>query len=514
MEGVEDKGGDVAGYMPLQRQVGFIYDSPNLFIIAHELGHGAFNLRHTFSPESFIAAERTTQNLMDYNGGTELWKHQWEFIRDPQNIWFAWAQEESEGEMENLKGKYTVYVGDSVMTEKKVFINTNKTEKIYVKYEPAAGDTGTYINAKLIYRPEWSHDDISWPATTWGKINVNTKTYFDLDSLPEGRYMVLLKNRDEKVDTVNFYLRPKKYDFACSVCGRDLTITKEKLDLVFPNGENITATLANYFNTALKAAGFNTCKSHAHFFAQSYVETKGYTELAENPNYRYEGVLELHNQKDETKLFFNQAFFDNNTHLDYFHFKVYKNLSDSTGNYTGQNYKTFKWKSSATDTVRVPSGGDAAYKFTKGLGTFDKVYFSLDEQKMRNKQLFSIIYANRYENGVPSTEDGYNYRGQGAIHLTYKENYRRVIPYAKELFKEDFDWVNHPEYLENNEKDAVYSAVAYFYFRLKKDINKLNEWDIDQVSYNVNGGYNGLPQRKEQYTRLSTQVFDLSGCKK
>ena len=101
MEGVEDKGGDVAGYMPLQRQVGFIYDNPNLFVVAHELGHGAFNLRHTFSLESFIAAERTTQNLMDYAGGTELWAHQWGQIRDPQNIWFAWAQEEGEGEWLN-----------------------------------------------------------------------------------------------------------------------------------------------------------------------------------------------------------------------------------------------------------------------------------------------------------------------------------------------------------------------------------------------------------------------------
>ncbi|MBP7223466.1 MAG: hypothetical protein KBA50_09485, partial [Sedimentibacter sp.] len=82
----------MAGYMPLQRQVGFIYDNPNLFVVAHELGHGAFNLRHTFSLESFIAAERTTQNLMDYAGGTELWAHQWGQIRDPQNIWFAWAQ--------------------------------------------------------------------------------------------------------------------------------------------------------------------------------------------------------------------------------------------------------------------------------------------------------------------------------------------------------------------------------------------------------------------------------------
>jgi len=100
------------------------------------------------------------------------------------------------------------------------------------------------------------------------------------------------------------------------------------------------------------------------------------------------------------------------------------------------------------------------------------------------------------------------------MHLTWKENYIRVIPYAKELFNEDFDWVNHPEYLAEKEKDAVYSAVAYFYFRLKKDISKLNEWDIDKVSYNVNGGYNGLPERKEQFIRLSTQVFNLSDCKK
>ena len=61
-----------------------------------------------------------------------------------------------------------------------------------------------------------------------------------------------------------------------------MTITKKNLT-IFPTGNNITTTLAECFNTALKAAGFNACKSQAHFFAQSYVETKGYTELAENP---------------------------------------------------------------------------------------------------------------------------------------------------------------------------------------------------------------------------------------
>jgi hypothetical protein len=98
VEGVQFKGRSIAGYMPLQRQVGFIYDNPNLNIIAHELGHGAFNLRHTFSSDNFIASEMSTQNLMDYKGGVELWKHQWKLIQSPDKLLFAWAQDEKEGE--------------------------------------------------------------------------------------------------------------------------------------------------------------------------------------------------------------------------------------------------------------------------------------------------------------------------------------------------------------------------------------------------------------------------------
>jgi hypothetical protein len=66
----KDDGGDIGGYMPLQRQAGFIYDLPNNELIAHELGHGAFNLRHTFSSDGFVAAQGSTDNLMDYKGGS------------------------------------------------------------------------------------------------------------------------------------------------------------------------------------------------------------------------------------------------------------------------------------------------------------------------------------------------------------------------------------------------------------------------------------------------------------
>ncbi|WP_158522853.1 fibronectin type III domain-containing protein [Geofilum rhodophaeum] len=97
VEGATFKDRSLAGYMPLNRQVGFIYDNPSPIIVAHELGHGAFNLRHTFSPEEFIQDESKTQNLMDYNGGTDLWKYQWDLIHNPESILFAWAQDEEEG---------------------------------------------------------------------------------------------------------------------------------------------------------------------------------------------------------------------------------------------------------------------------------------------------------------------------------------------------------------------------------------------------------------------------------
>ncbi|MDR1180674.1 MAG: hypothetical protein LBL13_01670, partial [Bacteroidales bacterium] len=104
VENVKSKDGDIGGYMPLQRQAGFIYDLPNNDLIAHELAHGAFNLRHTFSSEEFAAAQGSTDNLMDYKGNAELWRHQWKKIQDPERILLAFLEDEEEGEMRVKEG--------------------------------------------------------------------------------------------------------------------------------------------------------------------------------------------------------------------------------------------------------------------------------------------------------------------------------------------------------------------------------------------------------------------------
>ncbi len=84
----------LAGFMPRSKRVGFIFLDKNgseeelARTIAHELGHGAFQLRHTFADERNTLPKGTTTNLMDYvpagqagADGTKLYKYQWDRVR-------------------------------------------------------------------------------------------------------------------------------------------------------------------------------------------------------------------------------------------------------------------------------------------------------------------------------------------------------------------------------------------------------------------------------------------------
>jgi len=89
----------MVGYMPLKSNYGFLTPQATTRDAAHELGHGVFNLRHTFSTNNMVnLPEGSTQNLMDYSAGTELFKYQWDFIHNPEGGWFVWEDVE-EGAM-------------------------------------------------------------------------------------------------------------------------------------------------------------------------------------------------------------------------------------------------------------------------------------------------------------------------------------------------------------------------------------------------------------------------------
>ncbi|MEP2667736.1 MAG: fibronectin type III domain-containing protein [Cyclobacteriaceae bacterium] len=78
------------GYMPRKKQAGFIFvDAHNnadiVKTIAHELGHGAFHLKHTFSEYPSLS-QGVTENLMDYPAKTRLDKWQWDHIHNPEAV--------------------------------------------------------------------------------------------------------------------------------------------------------------------------------------------------------------------------------------------------------------------------------------------------------------------------------------------------------------------------------------------------------------------------------------------
>jgi hypothetical protein len=94
------------GYMPRNRQAGFIFIEPHqgnaaefVKTLAHELGHGAFNLKHIFSEHGVPIG--STDNLMDYSSGTTLCKYQWDAIHHPQSV-LGLFDEEGENAMENV----------------------------------------------------------------------------------------------------------------------------------------------------------------------------------------------------------------------------------------------------------------------------------------------------------------------------------------------------------------------------------------------------------------------------
>jgi hypothetical protein len=91
--------GTQMGYMPRKKQAGFIFmDKASGALaktMAHELGHGAFRLLHTFETYSSLA-EGTTDNLMDYApSGVTLHKYQWDLIHNPEAILPIFDSEET-----------------------------------------------------------------------------------------------------------------------------------------------------------------------------------------------------------------------------------------------------------------------------------------------------------------------------------------------------------------------------------------------------------------------------------
>lgn len=126
------------------------------------------------------------------------------------------------------------------------------------------------------------------------------------------------------------------------------------------------------------------------------------------------------------------------------------------------------------------------------LKTFRKYFTPALASKYHRKpeMIANRVYANRMGNGDEASGDGWRFRGRGLIQLTGRDNYTRFAADMEMTLDEAVEYLETPE-------GAMMSAA---WFWDSRDLNTYaDKGDIVTVSKRVNGGTNGLAERKEIY---------------
>ena len=149
---------------------------------------------------------------------------------------------------------------------------------------------------------------------------------------------------------------------------------------------------------------------------------------------------------------------------------------------------------------------------------------------------------NRYGNR-PNTDDGYNFRGRGLLHLTFRDNYHSCTTYLHNQgwLDNSIDFEAQPQLVTDSGVYALLSAVSFWnekkcypntkkypelsIFRgqhlyeiaddeingnvaiTKENVNTIQS--ILAISLTINGGTNGLSERTTQHTRIkNANIFE------
>lgn len=137
------------------------------------------------------------------------------------------------------------------------------------------------------------------------------------------------------------------------------------------------------------------------------------------------------------------------------------------------------------------------------FGKYFKDKDSADYHRQPEK-IANVVYANRMGNN--NSGDGYKYRGRGPIQLTGKNNYSKFQLY---LTKENYDFniIDNPDLLVSNIEISLLSAIWFW------ESNNLNKYsdslNIKTLTKRINGGYNGLEDRKRHYYELMSKMTGL-----
>lgn len=104
-------------------------------------------------------------------------------------------------------------------------------------------------------------------------------------------------------------------------------------------------------------------------------------------------------------------------------------------------------------------------------------------------KLASAVYANRMGNGSEQSQEGFKYRGRGAMHLTGKYNYRKC---SLELYNDERLVVN-PDLVNEDMHTCIETALWFWKIN---NLNRLADEDrFTDITKIINGSTSTVPER-------------------
>jgi hypothetical protein len=192
---------------------------------AHELGHGAFGLKHTFDSEYGVSDNpqiTRALNLMGYNDQAHLAKFQWDIIHQHSgetefDSTDAVMDKEDGFEIQLFDG--TRRSGrDSVMlitdapampdVKVKIVGKSDSTKKIELRLEILYQRDGETVNRTVLR--DVRNDAATYPSQNgWQSVKMNEEWDVDFGDDIRGGTAYLLCRDSSRIDTVRFYIRGK-----------------------------------------------------------------------------------------------------------------------------------------------------------------------------------------------------------------------------------------------------------------------------------------------------------------
>ena len=139
------------------------------------------------------------------------------------------------------------------------------------------------------------------------------------------------------------------------------------------------------------------------------------------------------------------------------------------------------------------------YRPSQLLKTFPKYFRNIEEATAiasgGPEAIANRVYGGRM--GNKDEGDGFKYRGRGFIQLTGRDNYTRA---GKDL---GLDLVNNPDLAAEPENAA---KIALWYWNQRGIGNAARQGDIEKVTKLINGGTNGLEDRRSKFAKYMNVV--------